>query len=511
MVSTVWRFIYTKYRGILYAEHCGKIYLHKILRNTLCWTLLEDLFTQNADEYFILKTVGRFIYTKYWGILYAEHCGKIYLPKILRNTLCWTLWEDVLTQNTEEYFMLNTVGIFIYTKYWGLLYVEHCGKMYLQKILGITLYWTLWEDLFTQNTEEYCMLSTGKIHLHKILGTTLCWALWENLFTQNTGDYFMLNTVGRFIYTHYWGLLYVEHCGKIYLHKILGITLCWTLWEDLFTQNIWDYFLLNSMGIFIYIKYLEILYVEHCGNIYLRKILRNTLCWALWEDLFIQNTEEYCMLNTRKIYLHKILYVEHCEKISLLKILRNTVRWTEKIYLHKILRNTVWRALCEDLFTQNTEEYFVEHCGKIYLHKIPGILYAEHCGKIYLHKILRNTLCWTLLEDLFTQNTEEYFILKTVGRFIYTKYWGILYAEHCGKIYLHKILRNTVCWTLRIFIYTKYWGILYVEHCEIYLHKILGITLCWTLWEDLFTQNTKEYCMLNTVGRFIYTKYWWLP
>jgi hypothetical protein len=40
------------------------------------------------------------------------------------------------------------------------------------------------------------------------------------------------------------------------------------------------------------------------------------------------------------------------------------------------------------------------------------------------------------------------------------------------------------------FIYTTYWGLLYVEH-----------------WEDLFTQNTEEYCMLNTVGRFIYTKY----
>jgi hypothetical protein len=60
-----------------------------------------------------------------------------------------------------------------------------------------------------------------------------------------------------------------------------------------------------------------------------------------------------------------------------------------------------------------------------------------------------------------------------LGKFIYTKYWGLLYVEHGGKI-----------------IYTKYLVILYVEH-----------------WEDLFTQNTEEYCMLNTVGRFIYTKY----
>ena len=142
----------------------------------------------------------------------------------------------------------------------------------------------------------------------------------------------MLSTMWRFIYTKYSGTLYVEHCRKIYLHKIFGITSCWTL------------------GIFIYIKYLEILYVEHCRN--------------------------------------------------------------------------------------------------IYLHKYWGLLYVEHCGKIYLHKILRNTLCCTLWEDLFTQNTGKYLKLSTVGRFIYTKYWGILYVEHCGKIYLHKILRNTVCWAL---------------------------------------------------------------
>ena len=267
MLNTLGRFIYTKYWGLLYVEHCGKI-----------------------------------IYTKYLVILYFEQCGKIYLHKILKNTLCWTL------------------GIFIYTKYWGLLFVEHCGKIYL----------------------------------HKILGITLCWALWENLFTQNIGDYFTLNTVGRFIYTHYWRLLYVEHCGKIYLHKIL-----------------W-----NTVGRFIYTKYRGIMYVEHCGDIYLHNILGITLWWALWEYLFTQNTEEYCMLST---------------------------------------------------------------VGRFIYTKYQGILYVEHCGKIYLHKILRNTLCWKLW-DLFTQNTQEYFMLSTVGRFIYTKYWGILYAKHCEKIYLHKIL-----------------------------------------------------------------------
>ena len=143
----------------------GKIYLHKILGNILCWTL------------------GIFIYTKYWVILYVEHCGKIYLHKISRNTVCWALWEDLFTQNTEEYCMVSTVGRFIYTKYWGLLFVEH----------------------------------------------------WKYLFTQNNGDYFMLSTVRRVIHTKYLGILYVEHCWKIYLHKILGITSCWTLREYLFT------------------------------------------------------------------------------------------------------------------------------------------------------------------------------------------------------------------------------------------------------------------------------------
>jgi hypothetical protein len=82
--------------------------------------------------------------------------------------------------------MLNTVGRFIYTKYWEILYVEY------------------WEDLFTQNTGKYFMLNTGKIYLHKILGNT-----------------FMLNNVGIFIDTTYWEILYVEQCGNIYLHKIL--------------------------------------------------------------------------------------------------------------------------------------------------------------------------------------------------------------------------------------------------------------------------------------------------
>ena len=74
------------------------------------------------------------------------------------------------------------------------------------------------------------------------------------------------------------------------------------------------------------------------------------------------------MLNT--VLVGRFIYVQYLEYFMLN---------TGKIYLHKTLGNT-----------GNT---YVEHCWKIYLHKILGILYVEHCGKIYLHKILGNTLC----------------------------------------------------------------------------------------------------------------------
>jgi hypothetical protein len=323
MLNTVGIVMYIKYWEILYVEHCGKIYLHKILRNIVCWALWED-YLHKILGITLCWTLGRFIYTKYWGILYVEHCGEIYLHKILRNNLCWTLRR------------------FIYTKYWGILLVEHCGNIYLHTILRNIICSALWEDLFTQNTEEYFMFNTVK--------------------------YLMLCTVGRFIYTTYWGILCVEHHGKIYLHKILRNIVCWALWEDLFTgtQNTEEYFMLSTVGRFICIKYWRILYVEHCEKTYLHKILRNTVCWALWEDLLTQNTGDYFLLNTVGIVMYikywEILYVEQCGKNYLHKILRKTVCWTLKIYLHKILRNNV--------------------------------------------------------------------CLSTVGRFIYTKYWGILYVKH---------------------------------------------------------------------------------
>ena len=188
MLNTVGRFIYTKYWGILYVEHRRNIYLHKILGITLCWTLWEYLCTQNTGDYFMLNTVGRFIYTKYWGILYVEHHGKIYLHKIQRNNVCLStgkIYLHKILRNTVCW----TLGRSIYTKYWGILYVEHCGKIYLHKILRNTLCLTLWEDLFTQNTEELLYVQhCGKIYLHKILRNTVCWTLWEDVFTQNTEE-----------------------------------------------------------------------------------------------------------------------------------------------------------------------------------------------------------------------------------------------------------------------------------------------------------------------------------
>ena len=64
----------------------------------------------------MLHTVGRFIYTKYWRVL------------------CLKLREDVFTQHTGEYFMLNTVGSLFTQNTGEILSVEHCGKIYLHNI-----------------------------------------------------------------------------------------------------------------------------------------------------------------------------------------------------------------------------------------------------------------------------------------------------------------------------------------------------------------------------------------
>jgi hypothetical protein len=137
----------------VHVEHCGEIYLHKILRNTVCWTL------------------GRFICTKYWGILYVEHRGKIYLHTILPQCSPYSI---------PQYFVSINLPIVLNIKY----------------------------------SSVFCVNKSSHSVQHKVFFSIL-----------------MLKTVRRFIYTKYWGILYVEHCENIYLHKILGITSCWTLWE----------------------------------------------------------------------------------------------------------------------------------------------------------------------------------------------------------------------------------------------------------------------------------------
>ena len=63
---------------------------------------MADLFIQNTVEYFMLNTVGRCIYTKYCEIFSVEHL------------------EDLFTQNNWK---------ILYVEHWG-IHVEHCGKIY---------------------------------------------------------------------------------------------------------------------------------------------------------------------------------------------------------------------------------------------------------------------------------------------------------------------------------------------------------------------------------------------
>jgi hypothetical protein len=172
-----------KYSSVFCVNKSSHSAQHKVFLR-----IWEDLFTQNTEKYTVCWTLGRFIYTKYWGILYVEHCEKIYLHKILRNTVCWAPWEDLFTQNTEEYFMLSTVGRFI--------------------VLNIK-----YSSVFCVNKSSHSVQHTVFLTVGRFIYTKY----WE--------IYCMLNTVGRFIYTKYWGILYVEHCEKIYLHKILTVFL----------------------------------------------------------------------------------------------------------------------------------------------------------------------------------------------------------------------------------------------------------------------------------------------
>jgi hypothetical protein len=160
-ICFVYCFIIIKF--FLYAEHCVKISLHKILGNILCWTLSEYLFTHNTGKYVMLSTVGGFIYLhtvlsiKYSPVICvnkSSHCAQ---PTVFPSNLWKEIFPECSTWSIPLVFCVNK-SIFIYTQYWEIRYVEYCGKIYLQKIPRNIVCWALWENLLTQNTEEYCML-----------------------------------------------------------------------------------------------------------------------------------------------------------------------------------------------------------------------------------------------------------------------------------------------------------------------------------------------------------------
>jgi hypothetical protein len=135
-------------------------------------------------------------------LLYVEHCGKIYLHKISRYNVCWALWGYLFTQHTGDYFMVSITVLNI--KYSSVFCVNKSSH---------SAQHTVYSSVFCVNKSSHSVQHTVFLSILKILRNTVCWALWEDLFTQHTGDYFLLNTVGIFIYINHWEILYVEH-GK---------------------------------------------------------------------------------------------------------------------------------------------------------------------------------------------------------------------------------------------------------------------------------------------------------
>jgi hypothetical protein len=80
----------------------------------------------------------------------------------------------------------------------------------------------------------------------------------------------MLNTVGRIIYTTHRGILliYVEHCGKIYLHTITGKYLLNTVGRFIYTKywNIFQYFVKINLPTVFNIKYITVFCVNKSSH-----------------------------------------------------------------------------------------------------------------------------------------------------------------------------------------------------------------------------------------------------
>jgi hypothetical protein len=150
--------------------------------------------------------------------------------------------------------MLNTVGRFIYTNN-GEYFMLNTGNIYLHKILGNTLCWTLWISVQHKYFWVFCVNKSSHSVQHKVFPSILCKLIFQ-VFNRKYFTVFCVNKSYhsdkilrnifvehwcRFIYTKYCGILHVEHCGNIYLHKILGS-------------------MLNTVGRFIYTKYWEVCY-----------------------------------------------------------------------------------------------------------------------------------------------------------------------------------------------------------------------------------------------------------
>jgi hypothetical protein len=121
--------------------------------SVFCVNKSSHSVTQNTEEYFILKTVRRFIYTKYWGIVNADHCGKIY-------------WHKTLSSHSVQHtiFCVNKSSHSVEHKVISSILCKWISPVFNIKYFPV---------VFKQNTEEYCMLNTGKIYLHKILRNIL--------------------------------------------------------------------------------------------------------------------------------------------------------------------------------------------------------------------------------------------------------------------------------------------------------------------------------------------------
>ena len=110
--------------------------------HTILFSLPVNYLTKETQIPFLPSTDCLVLYVTWCLFVFSNQFDLNLFMTTTENSSIFRLlilWKDLFTHNTEEYCMLSTVGRFIYTKYWEILYVEHCGNIYLNTILGITL------------------------------------------------------------------------------------------------------------------------------------------------------------------------------------------------------------------------------------------------------------------------------------------------------------------------------------------------------------------------------------